>query len=327
MNFTTKGYEDLELSTQILIKEAINRKIKIDLLDRKENFIRISKGNKTEYIKQATKTSLDSYIVPLIMENKNITKKILKENNINVAKGKCYYDLEKAFLDYNKFKNSKTVIKPNNTNFGKGISILDEGFSKKEYQKSIKESFIYDDNVLIENFIPGQEYRFLIIGDKVSAVLKRIPANVSGDGVKSIEELVRDKNLNPLRGIDYRSPLIKIKLGDFEKNYLQLHGKDINYIPKKGEIIYLRENSNVSTGGDSIDFTDEMPIFFKETALKAVQSVDAKICGLDMIIGDLNKTDYGVVELNFNPAIHIHRYPAFGKQRKIENDILDLLGF
>ena len=59
MDFTTKGYEDLELSTQMIIKEALKRGAEVEILDRKENFIRLSKGAKTEYIKEATKTSLE----------------------------------------------------------------------------------------------------------------------------------------------------------------------------------------------------------------------------------------------------------------------------
>ena len=41
MNFQVPGYEDLELSTQILIREAINRNINVEILDRKENFLKL----------------------------------------------------------------------------------------------------------------------------------------------------------------------------------------------------------------------------------------------------------------------------------------------
>ena len=81
-NFQMPRYEDLELSTQSLIREALNRNIEVKILDRKENFIKLIKGNNTQYIKQATKTSADTYITFLIMENKHVTKEILKDNNI-----------------------------------------------------------------------------------------------------------------------------------------------------------------------------------------------------------------------------------------------------
>ena len=66
----------MELSSKIIIFEAEKRHIEIEILDENDNFIRLRKGDKIEYIKQATKTSLDTYIAPLIMENKMITKNI-----------------------------------------------------------------------------------------------------------------------------------------------------------------------------------------------------------------------------------------------------------
>ena len=74
---------------------------------------------------------------------------------------------------------------------------------------------------------------------------------------------------------------------------------------------------------------------YKEIAIQAAKAVGAKICGADIIIRDpltepstaeLEKS-YSVIELNFNPAIHIHGFPHHGKNRHAEKHILDLLGF
>ena len=55
-------------------------------------------------------------------------------------------------------------------------------------------------------------------------------------------------------------------------------------IPEKDEIVYLRENSNISTGGDSIDVTDQIPDDYKKIAVDAVAALGVKICGIDLII-------------------------------------------
>ena len=111
--------------------------------------------------------------------------------------------------------------------------------------------------------------------------------------------------------------------------FLKEQGLDFNYIPKKGEIIYLRENSNISTGGDSIDFTDDIHESYKKIAIEAAKSVNAKITGVDMMIQDINKeaceNGYGIIEINFNPAIHIHCYPYKGLNRKVGEKVLNLL--
>lgn len=327
--FNLIGYEDLELSTQILILDAMKRGIEFNVMDRLENFISLSNGEKIEYVKQATKTSEDSYITALIMENKLVTKEILKENNIRVPKGKNYDDIEEAKRDFRLFKNERIVIKPKSTNFGLGISIFTGIYSKEDYDKAIDIAFREDSSILIEEFMTGKEYRFLVIGGEVVGILHREPANVIGDGERSIRELVYEKNKDPLRGKGYKTPLEKIKLGEIEEMFLKNQGLNFDYVPKDEEKIYLRENSNISTGGDSIDFTDKIHDSYKKVALKSAEAVRAVITGVDMVIDDINEEaredNHGIIELNFNPAIHIHCFPYKGTNRKAGEKILDLL--
>lgn len=327
--FNLVGYEDLELSTQILILDAIKRGIEFNMMDRLENFISLSDGEKVEYVKQATKTSKDSYITALIMENKLVTKDILRENNIRVPKGKDYDNIDEAKKDFRLFKDEKIVIKPKSTNFGLGISIFPGEYSREDYDKAVEIAFREDSSILIEEFMTGKEYRFLVIGEEVVGILHREPANVIGNGESTIEELVFEKNKDPLRGRGYKTPLEKIKLGEIEEMFLKNQGLSFKYIPKNGEKIYLRENSNISTGGDSIDFTDKIHPSYKEVALKSAKAVKAIICGVDMVIDNIEEEakekNHGIIELNFNPAIHIHCFPYKGENRKAGEKILDLL--
>ena len=327
--FKLEGYEDLELSTQILMKESIKRGIKTELIDRSDNFISLTKDNKIEYVKQATKTSKDNYVTVLAMENKVVTKKILQINNIKVPDGREFDNIDDAISEIDNFINKPIVIKPKSTNFGTGISIFPQGASKEDIIRAFEIAFKYDNTVLVEEFISGKEYRFLVIGDKVVGILHRVPANVVGDGEKSIRELVQIKNQSPLRGKGYKTPLEKINLDENAELFLKHRGFDFYYIPKKDETVHLRENSNISTGGDSIDYTDEIPQKFKDIAVKASKAIGANICGVDMMIDDYTNENsrYAIIELNFNPAIHIHSYPYIGKEREIAKEILELLDF
>ncbi|MGL5149482.1 MAG: bifunctional glutamate--cysteine ligase GshA/glutathione synthetase GshB [Clostridium sp.] len=328
-SYTLSGYEDLELSTQILILEAMKKGIKVDILDRKENFISLEYNNKKQYVKQATKTSLDSYITALIMENKLVSKVLLNDAGVRVPKGRDYDDAMLAKSDYDFFSGKSTVIKPKSTNFGIGITIFKREFSEQDFSRAIDIAFKEDNSILIEEFIEGKEYRFLVIGDKVEGILHRVPANIVGDGRSTIRELVVEKNNDPLRGKGYKTPLEKIGLGESEEMFLSQSNKTFDYIPNKDEVVYLRENSNISTGGDSIDFTDEINVSYKEIAIKAAKSVGAVITGVDVMISDINKEaredNHAIIEVNFNPAIHIHSYPYKGKNRKIAEKILNLL--
>ena len=111
---------------------------------------------------------------------------------------------------------------------------------------------------------------------------------------------------------------------------LKEQGLTIYSVPEKEQIVYLRENSNVSTGGDSIDMTDVIDDSYKQIAIEAVAALGAKICGIDLIIPDKDvkgardSLTYGIIEANFNPAMHMHVYPYAGQGRRLTMDVLKL---
>ena len=111
--------------------------------------------------------------------------------------------------------------------------------------------------------------------------------------------------------------------------FLNAQELNFDYIPKKDEIVYLRENSNISTGGDSLDFTDKIHYSYKSIAMKVAKAAKARITGIDIMINDIEEeassTNHAVIEMNFNPAIHIHCYPYKGNNRHAGEKVLDLL--
>ena len=176
-------------------------------MDRQDQFLKLQLKDHVEYVKNGNMTSKDSYISTLIMENKTVTKKILQQHGFRVPKGEEFQTIEQALHSYDLFSTKPFVVKPKTTNYGLGISIFKEGANYEDYQKAITLAFKEDSSILIEEFLNGTEYRFFVLNDKVYAVLLRIPANVKGDGKHTIEELVIQKNRDPLRGRDHRTPL------------------------------------------------------------------------------------------------------------------------
>lgn len=324
--FRMHGYTDMELSTQILMKAALKRGYAVDVIDRDDQFIRVRNGHQTEYVKQATKTSKDNYVSVLMMENKTVTKHVLAEHGIDVPSGVELRDEDDLRSVWTTFAGRPIVLKPKSTNFGIGIHIFKDGTTLDEALESFHHAKTFDDVVLLETFLPGKEYRFLVIGDEVAGILHRVPANVNGDGVSTIRELVAKKNEDPLRGKGYKTPLEKIEIDDIVVAFLRPQGKTPDSVLADGERVFLRENSNISTGGDSIDYTDRIADSYKQIAVAAAKAVGATICGVDMMIPSLEREgDYGIIELNFNPAIHIHSFPYEGKERPIGETVLDLL--
>ena len=327
-HYALKGYENMELSTQMLLFDAIQKGVQVEILDESDQFLKLQHKDHIEYVKNGNMTSKDNYIVPLAMANKTVTKKILSAAGFPVPAGAEFSTLEEGIAYYSLIKDKSIVIKPKSTNFGLGISIFQEPTNLDSYQKALEIAFSEDSSVLVEEFIAGTEYRFFVLDGKCEAVLLRLPANVRGDGQHTIRELVATKNTNPLRGRDHRSPLERIKLGEIELLMLEQQGYKADDILPKGGQVFLRRNSNISTGGDSIDMTEAMHPSYKKLAAEMATAIGAWVCGVDLIIPDSTlpaskkEPNCTCIELNFNPSMYMHTYCTEGPGQSITPNIL-----
>ncbi|HFI0813618.1 TPA: bifunctional glutamate--cysteine ligase GshA/glutathione synthetase GshB [Streptococcus suis] len=329
--YALKGYENMELSTQMILFDAIQLGLNVEILDEEDQFLKLWHGDHVEYIKNGNMTSKDNYVIPLAMANKVVTKKILDQAGFPVPAGAEFANKTDALRYYGQVASSAIVVKPKSTNFGLGISIFQEPASLTDYEKALDIAFSEDSHVLVEEFVAGTEYRFFVLDGKCEAVLLRVAANVVGDGSSTIRELVDQKNQDPLRGRDHRSPLEIINLGDIELLMLEQQGYTPDTVLPEGVQAFLRGNSNISTGGDSIDMTDQMDESYKQLAADMATAMGAWACGVDLIIPDRTKPaskeepNCTCIELNFNPAMYLHTYTYAGPGQSITPKILKKL--
>lgn len=329
--FLLSGFETMEMSTQLLLSDCLKLGIDTTILDENDQFLKLEHNGKVEYVKNGNMTAKDTYISHWIMANKTVTKKIVKDAGFTVAEGRGYVTLEQALNQYSFFKNSPIVVKPKSTNYGIGISIFKKPASYEAFKEALELAFEEDSEVLIEEFAEGTEYRFFVINGKTEAVLLRKPANVVGDGIATIRELIDEKNQHPYRGENHRAPLEKIKMGKIEELMLKEQGYNFETVLKNGEQALLRENSNISTGGDSIDLTEDMHESYKQLAARIANALEVKVTGVDLIIPDRTKPvskhedRYVFIEANFNPAMHMHAFLQNGQGVNLTQKILRML--
>ena len=323
-NFTPlAGYENFEATTQIMIAEILRRKLHFEIIDAKNNLISVTHNNKEYIIHEGTISDANSVIAFWISNDKWMTRQFLQRNGISHATGIL---LEPGYqpedLDTVRLP---AVVKPVDTDHG--IAVITNIKSRQELNSAIENAFRFAGKVIVEEFFPGREYRFLVIDFQVRAIACREPANVTGDGTSTIRQLIDNKNEG--RGNDYRHPLLKINIDEEVKRHLRDSSLSPDSILQNGEKIYLRKNSNLSTGGDSIDVTEDIPGFYEAIAVEAARSAGLKIAGIDIIIKDLIETpspeNYIVVELNAPAMLSMHNYPYIGKNRHVEKYVLDCI--
>lgn len=314
----------LESSTKMMIQDAVMLGIDHNIIDEKRCIVDFLGYRKNEVIVQATRTSRDSYIFEYVTDDKLYTRKAFSDAGICVPKtlSVTREQTEGDDFEITDLINGPSAVKPKSANYGNGITLFEKTPSAADMQAALKYALEYDDTVLIEEYISGCEYRFFLIDGKVRSVVNRVPANVTGDGIHTIKELIAIKE-SPRR---FRRWEKKITVNETTYDLLGKHGIDMDTIPVKGERIFLQKASNASLGGETVDVTNEMPDRFKEIAEKAAKLFNAFICGADIIIPDISGEKYALLEINDNPGMFICEVPVVGKERRLGQEILIKLG-
>lgn len=322
------GFDELELSTQCMIREAVKGGIHFEVISREDNILRLRKGTRREYVVQATRTSLDTYVTPLLMNNKLVSKMLLREHGIHTPDGIELRPDDDLADRLRPFIGKRAVVKPVSTNYGIGISVFEHPATEEQLREAVRLAAGFDRHILVEEFCPGREFRFLVIAGKTFAVTFRRACHVVGDGVSTIHELIERANRHPWRAPGHHRPLVTIVEDEAMRQHLALQALDFGSVIPAGEDIPLRRISNISAGGEACDATELMPERFKRIAERAAAAFDAVICGVDIIIPEPlgPGSSYAVIEANFNPALLIHEFPFEGKSRPAARQVLIALG-
>jgi cyanophycin synthetase len=184
--------------------------------------------------------------------------------------------------------------------------------------------------VLVESYVPGTDYRVLVIGEQVAAAAELRPAAVTGDGTATITQLVAAVNADPRRGDGHARELTRIELDDEVLRHLDAAGLDGCSVPGAGQVVTLRRNANLSTGGTSRDVTDLVHPDVAALCLRAAAAAGLDVCGIDLRLADIagprGPGDPGaVIELNASPGLRMHLSPAEGRPRDVAAAVIDRL--
>ncbi|HEX4855235.1 MAG TPA: cyanophycin synthetase [Limnobacter sp.] len=324
-------YEDCKLgpSTGSIVNAALRRGIPVRRLT-KGSLVQLGWGSKARRI-QAAETDTTCAISEEIAQDKDLTKSILSAAGIPTPRGKLVKTFEEAvaaFRELTKVTKKGVVVKPSDGNQGKGVTvnIVDEEHLKVAFDAAKK----YGSGVpIVEEFIPGHDYRFLVVGDKLVAAARREPPSVVGDGVHTITELVEIENRNPLRGEGHGSALSKLRLDEIAIARIKKQGYTASSVPDQGVRVVLRNNANLSTGGSATDVTDNVHPALAEMVIQAAQQIGIDVCGVDVVCERVDESleaqGGGIVELNAAPGLRMHLEPSIGKGRDVGAAMIDLM--
>jgi cyanophycin synthetase len=318
--------EDVRLgpSTGSVVSAALARQIPYSRMT-EGSMVRFGWGRKQRRI-QAAEIDATSAIAEAIAQDKELTKKLLHAAGVPVPRGRAVRDADDAWQATLEI-GLPVVVKPLDGNQGKGVTvnIQDEAALRAAYAVAAG----FRDHVLVERYMPGNDFRLLVVGDRLVAAARRDPPSVAGDGVHTVAQLVERVNQDPRRGDGHATSLTKIRFDEIALACLRKQGLDADSVPDKGRRVNLRNNANLSTGGSATDVTDDVHPDVAARAVAAAQMVGLHICGVDMvcetILRPLEEQGGGVVEVNAAPGLRMHLNPSFGKGRPVGEAIVSSL--
>jgi len=311
-------------STGSIIEEAENRGIPHIRLS-SQSLVQLGYGVYQKII-QATMTCRTGYIATGIASDKDLSKNLLASMGVPVPKGFKIYNIEEL-EDAIYSIGFPVAIKPLDSNHGKGISanIISPEDAKRAFESAKK----YSGAVIVEKSLKGNDFRALVINNKLIAVAERTPAFVKGDGVSNITQLVEKVNSDPRRGYGHEKILTQITIDYMTERVLDLKGYNLETVLKKDEICYLKSTANISTGGTAIDRTDEVHpdnIFLFE---RIARIIGLDIAGIDVVAPDISspivKNGGGIVEVNAAPGFRMHLAPSEGLPRNVAEPVVNML--
>jgi len=311
-------------STQSIINEAKKRNIPYRNLEN-GSMVLFGQGVNQKMIRASMTSNTSNWGVETAGD-KEETKRLLAKAYIPVPEGMTIYN-ETELIEAIQKLEFPLVIKPVDGNHGRGITTnirsATQALEAFNLAKTISRELI------VEKYISGEDFRFLVINYKLVAVAKRTPAMVMGDGVSTVYKLIELTNMDPNRGEGHEKMLTAISIDSVTEKALKNKNLSLDSVVPLGEILYLRDTANLSTGGTSTDLTDEVHPYNVFMAERIARLMNLDICGIDVVARDvsvpLRAANGGIVEVNACPGFRMHLNPSKGMARNVAEPVIDML--
>lgn len=292
----------------------------------------IFKNGKKKYFR-FTSIDLNTLGSSEIARDKDYANFFMSKMGYPVIPGEAYYSARwcqvikskrniEAAYNYAKKIGFPLMVKPNSGSQGTNVIKVN---NKTEFFIALRKIFIKDNIALVQKIVEGKDYRVVVLDSKIISAYERAPFSITGDGQSTAKKLI-EKRLKYLVDLDRSA---KIKINDL-RLLQNLKNNDYNFLSiiPAGQKIFLLNNANLSTGGESIDVTKIVHPEFKKIAIKLTKDMGLRLCGVDLMIeGDISQSPkkYWVIEINAAPGLDHYIKTGAEQEKIVEKMYLEIL--
>lgn len=229
-----------------------------------------------------------------LAQSKRLANIFLKSNGFPVPAQELFSDLAAAKRFLNKYKT--IVVKPCTQWGGRGVSVAVR--TLKELARAIAFARNYEDDLVLEECVSGEDYRLIFVDYRYVAAIRRRAALVTGNGRDSIRKLIQAQNRTE-RKLD---PSHIIPLDDETGRNLKALGLTWGTVPVASRSVQVRLTSNYHTGGSVDIVTREVKPVLVKLAARAAKKLGVPVVGIDFLVNE--KTgQFWLIELSADLAI------------------------
>src|ERR1700704_4165088 len=268
----------------------------------------------------------DSFIAAEIACNKDLTNHLLRSAGLPAPRSIIVTSEEGAVAAAGEI-GYPLVVKPLDSSQGRGVGVHLENDAAVRAQYPLAFTASPTSTVLVEKFIYGRHYRILVVGGRFVAAAERVPAYVIGDGSHTLRQLVDLANADPMRASKHKA---RVTFDGRAIALAQRQGFSPDNVPPAGQRVEIALTANISTGGTSVDCTDQIHAYNVAIAEQAAQVVGLDLAGIDLIAPDISKpvleTGGAICEVNGGPGLFVvHSQPVEGQPREVIRPVIDHL--
>ncbi len=309
-------------TTRAIVAVARDRGIPVSRID-DDGLLQLGHGARQRRVQGAI-TGHAGYLAEAVSRDKLLTKRILGQLRIPTAEGRLVQGADEAWSAACDL-GLPVVVKPRDSDYGNGVSVHLK--TRDEVVAAWERARQFRPDVLVERLLAGHTHRLFVAANAVVAAVRREPAQVVGDGRRSVSELIDDANRDPRRGNGPECPLYPIPVDDSVREVLAQQELSLTSVPARGRLVSLQLDPSSCRAEEIVDVTDRVHPSVAAAVIDSVRAVGLDVAGVDVMAVDISRPleeqGGGILEVNAGPALYLHRHPQCQPQRPVAEAVIE----
>ncbi|TSC56927.1 MAG: cyanophycin synthetase [Parcubacteria group bacterium Greene0714_21] len=304
------------------------------------NHFKMRIGEKVFHFEMLPTAGFKSKYTNRVVDDKQLTKEFCKEGNFPISQGQSFWFWQKQkAVQFAHQIGFPVVVKPRGGSVSRHVTTNIEGVEQLEC--AIRKATAYSPAFIVEKFIPNTfVYRATVVDFDFVVCVQQLPANVVGNGILTVRELIDKKNNSPNRG-----PL-RSREGEASKPHQKEHtlytivenavtetllskkGYTFFSVPKESEVVFLQYDPFLKLGGDLVEVTNTVHPDNLTLVKQAARYFDIRVVGIDFLAQDISRSwkeqQCAILELNSAPCIELHHFPSAGEPTNPAKALADM---